>query len=197
MSHMKIDYVSEQDVANAKAATGKTLDEWFKELDAMGGIAKGRKELGAQLLKDKVDPWWITTLLVEYENARGAKEKDGLPKGYNICVTKSVNAPPDSVYTALRDTKWWLGVAAKDDSAFDDGDGHRGEFKKLTPSKLLRFTWTGDRHQACETVEIKLTPAAAKTSIVLNHERLPDRAAADGMRAAWGKVLEALKAKLA
>jgi hypothetical protein len=30
----------------------------------------------------------------------------------------------------------------------------------------------------------------------LNHERLPDRAAADGVRAAWAKVLGGIKERL-
>jgi hypothetical protein len=48
-----------------------------------------------------VDAWWATTLIVEYEKARGAVEKDGLVKGYNICVTKSVSAQPAKVYEGL------------------------------------------------------------------------------------------------
>jgi hypothetical protein len=198
---MKVEYVSEHDLSSAKVATGRALDEWFQELDAMGGIGKGRKELGARLMKDKVDAWWITTLLVEYEKTRGVTEKDGFVKGYNICVTKSVAAGPEQVYEDLQDVSWWLGSKAradvKDGGSFDDGDGHSGSFKKLTPGKVLRFGWNGPGHQTCESVEIKLTAAAGKTSIVLNHERLPDRVAADGMRSAWGKVLEALKARLA
>jgi uncharacterized protein YndB with AHSA1/START domain len=198
---MRVEYVSEHDLSSAKAATGKALDEWFQVLDAMGGAAKGRKELGALLMKDKVEAWWITTLLVEYEKTRGVTEKDGFVKGYNICVTKSIAAAPEQVYEALRDVSWWLGAKTsadvKDGGSFDDGEGHFGSFKKLTPGKLLRFSWSGPGHQTCEGVEIKLTAAAGKTSIVLNHERLPDRAAADGMRSAWVKVLENLKARLA
>jgi hypothetical protein len=40
---MKVEYVSEHDLSSAKVATGRALDEWFQELDAMGGIGKGRR----------------------------------------------------------------------------------------------------------------------------------------------------------
>ena len=36
-----------------------------------------------------------------------------------------------------------------------------------------------------------------KTGVVLNHERLPDRAPADGMCRAWAGVLDTLRDKLA
>lgn len=149
----------------------------------------------------KVDAWWTTTLAVEYEKARGVLEKDGLAKGYNICVTKTLGAPPAKIYAALIDTARWLGAESSADvregGAFDDGDGHRGVFKRLNPGKLIRFTWEGAGHQPVEEVEIKFTPNGAKTSVVLNHTRLLDRAAADGMRAAWGEVLDYAKSCVA
>ena len=148
-----------------------------------------------------LDTWWVTTLLVEDQKARGVTDKDGAPRGYNLCVTKSVAAPPARVYDALLYSLGGLGPRAssspQEGETFEDGDGHSGTWKKLAPGKAMRFTWAGVGHQAPETVEIKLSAAGAKTSIVLNHSRLPDRSAADGMRAAWGRVLDALKENLA
>lgn len=199
---MKVDYVPEHDStpAGVLRATGRRLDEWFAELDGLGGPGQGRRVLGAALVARKLDAWWVTTLLVEYEKARGVTDKDGAPVGYNICVTKSVAGPPARVYDELLDTAWWLGPDAAspgDGTSFDDGDGHTGTWKKLAPGKALRFTWAGSGHQGAETVEIKLSASGAKTSIVLSHNRLPDRRAADGMRAAWSRVLAALEERLA
>jgi uncharacterized protein YndB with AHSA1/START domain len=200
---MKVNYQPDQPFTAdaAQAATGKPLESWFQELDARGGPGEGRKSLGDYLMKEKrLDAWWTVTILAEYEKSRGFTDQDGRPRGYNICVTKTIAAPAERVYAALADTSAWLGPSSDADlregGAFRDGDGHSGVFRRLTPGKLLRFTWEGPGHQPGETVEIKLTASGAKTSLVLNHERLPDRAAADGMRGAWGQVLNTLKEKL-
>lgn len=200
---MQVQYKSQYEVddASARQHTGKSLKEWFALMDEKGGPAAGRRVLGDFLFKEqKVDAWWVTTLIVEYEAARGVVEKDGKPKGYNICVTKSVGAQPAAIFDALCDPAVLFGEAAaaefKEGGAIDDGNGHRGVFKKLAPAKTLRFTWTGGHHHDTELIEIKFTPGGAKTSVVLNHDRINGRAAADGMRAAWAASLDRLKAKL-
>ncbi len=200
---MKIDYKAERDcsAAGVHAGTGKTYDEWFAILDQAGGAAAGRRALGEHLIATyALDAWWVTTVIVAYEQARSVVEKDGAPGGFNICVTKAVGAEPAKVYEAFLDSGWWLGGTGDrpvEGAPFDDGDGHSGVWKKLNPGKVLRFTWSGAGHSAGESVEIKLSPSGARTSIVLNHNRLPDRPAADGMRTAWAAVLETLKGRFA
>jgi hypothetical protein len=63
--------------ARAKAATGKTLDQWFKELDAWDGLKKGRRATVNHLYDQKVDLWWCTTIAVEYEKHHDVRKKDG------------------------------------------------------------------------------------------------------------------------
>jgi hypothetical protein len=198
---MKVDYKEHREVTSAgsKEATGRTLESWFAELDARGGPALGRRALIEWLFEElDMDAWWSTTLVVEYERARGVLEPDGLPKGYKICVTKTVPADTEMVYAQLMDTSWWLGrmVKVAEGASFNDGQGHTGCFGKLAEGSLLSFTWTGVNHQARETVEIKLTAAGPNTSIVLIHDRLQTRVAADSMREAWMRVLNALKGRL-
>ncbi|MDX2154501.1 MAG: SRPBCC family protein [Bryobacteraceae bacterium] len=201
---MKVSYNPDQEINSAAAqiATGLPFEAWFSDLDAKGGVALGRKAITDYLLRERqVDGWWATTLAVEYEKARGALEKDSSIRGYNICVTKSVGASPGEIFEALLDIASWMGAKARFDlaegGAFDDGDGHHGVFKRLAPAKMMKFTWAGAGHQAVEEVEVKLTVSGSKTSIVLNHTRLPDRAAADGMRRAWAEVLDIIKEKVA
>lgn len=101
---MEVKYQPDSSIDDATATkeTGQNLTKWFEDLDAKGGVTAGRRALGDYLFKDrKVPAWWTTTLLVEYEAARGAVEKDGQPNGYNICVTKSIAAPPEKVFAAF------------------------------------------------------------------------------------------------
>ena len=198
---MKVDYRPQSEVspASAKAATGKTLEEWYAVLDAKGGASEGRRVLTEYLFRQlKVDAWWTTTIIVEYEKARAVAEKDGLAKGYNICVTKALTAAPERVLEEFSDGSWWLGKGVKvaEGASFDAGDGHKGKFKKVTPGKLIRFTWEGPGHAPAEVVEIKATVMPGKTSVLISHDRLQTRDTADGMREAWAKVLNVLKDRL-
>jgi uncharacterized protein YndB with AHSA1/START domain len=199
---MKVVYKAQNEVSSpsAKAATGRTLEQWYAELDAYGGPAKGRRNLTQYLFGElKVDAWWATTIVVEYEKARGVHEKDGLPKGYGICVTKALTTPPETVLNQFADGSWWIAKGARvaEGAGFDTGDGYKGVFKKVTPGKVIRFTWNGPNHHPGEIVEIKCTVTAGKTSVLFMHDRLQTRAAADGMRDAWAAILNDLKNRLA
>ena len=65
---MKYTPKSDHPVTNegTKAATGKTLDQWFAELDKADGQKLGRREINSRLYEQKIDLWWCTTIAVEY-----------------------------------------------------------------------------------------------------------------------------------
>lgn len=198
---MKYDAPKSPTLDDAKSATGKSAAEWFAALDAAGGIAKGRKALSDFLFKErKVDAWWTTTLVVEYEKARGAKEKDGKPTGYAICVTKSIAAPAKAVYAAFTGSatlgKWFgskVTCDAKDGGTFECGDGERGEYLRVRADKDLRFRWDDAKRANGSIVDVAFKEAGGKTGITLNHARIQERAHADELRAAWGAAFDTLK----
>jgi uncharacterized protein YndB with AHSA1/START domain len=190
--------------ASAKAVTGKTWEDWFRMLDAAGGPSPGRRAITDTLMKEHgLAAWWAQTIAVEYERARGLHEKDGRPKGYAICVTKSIAAPPERIFDAFGDPAVlaaWLGAGAKADfkegGSFSTADGNRGRYTKVARPKTLRFVWEDDDPAMASTVELKLTPSGAKCGLVLNHERIQQRAHADGLRAAWISAIDTLKKTL-
>jgi uncharacterized protein YndB with AHSA1/START domain len=204
---MKIELRSDKPVddASCKADTGKTIPQWFALMDAHGGLAKGRRELGNGLLQDthKLDPWWATTLNIEYEAKHGAKEKDGRAKGYMICPTKTIKASPEACYAAFTDAKAldrWFGpkhsLEAKEGGSLANADGNRATIRKLSPNKALKLEWTQPDAGAGTPVEVKFQPSGAKTTVMVQHDRLQTRAEADGLRRAWGEALERLKGLL-
>lgn len=186
------------------AATGKTWNEWFSALDTFGGLEKGRRAIGDHLVGErKVDPYWSSTLVVEYEKARGVTEKDGRPKGYMICVSKTVTASADDAFAAFADAKalsGWFGKDAKADfeegGRYENADGDRGTFKKIRPGKSLVLTWENPREEPGGTVEVKFQPNGKKVAVMVAHDRIQGRAHADGLRRGWGQALDALKARL-
>jgi uncharacterized protein YndB with AHSA1/START domain len=207
---MKIDPRSDHatDEASAKAATGRTLGEWFALLDAFGGPGKGRRDIGNHLLDvHKLDPWWVATINIAYEAAHGLLEKDGRPKGYTICATKSIKVSADACHAAFASAEAldrWLGPQHELDFAeggeLRNADGNRAALRKISPGKVIRLVWREPVFAADTPVEVKFQPNPAttgpKTTVMITHERLQDRAAADGFRRAWGEALDRLKTLL-
>lgn len=185
--------------AAAKKETGRDHDAWFALLDGLGE-KPGRAAMGKALQAEKVDAWWMTTLMVEYERARGLVEKDGRPRGYSLCVTKTIAAPVNRVYRAWTDASEldaWLGpgtrIAAEEGGRLENADGNRARVRKLRPDKTLVLDWQSDDLEAGTQVEVLFQPKSDKCAVVLNHTRIQDRARADAARAAWEDALRRLK----
>ena len=203
---MKVELKSDHPVGedSCKAATGKTLSEWFALIDARGGPGLGRREIGQWLYQEmKVDPWWPATINCEYEIARGQLEKDGKPKGYTICATKSIKAEPARCYDFFASAAAldrWFGtgnkIDLKDGGELSNADGNKATVKKANPGKVIRLIWEDADLTAPTPVEIKFAPAGAKTTVMVTIDRLQTRAEADGYRRAWGEALDRLKAVL-
>lgn len=203
---MKAELKSEKETTDAEVRrdTGKGWREWFAELDAFGGPGKGRREIGNYLQgKLKIDPWWSSTLIIEYENARGVLEKDGKPKGYTICATKAIKASAERCFAAFAsagELDRWLGgghsVDFRDGGAIANRDGNRLELRKITSGKVFRGIWQDPAAAPGTPVEVKFQEAGGKCTVMITHDRLQTRAEADGLRAAWGEALGRLKALL-
>ncbi len=199
---MKIELRADKSIddATAKADTGRTLSEWFALLDAAGGPALGRREIGVHLVGQHVDPWWVSAINIAYEAHHGVVEKDGRPKGYTICATKTIKATPEACFAQLATPTAldrWLGSGhqgeVRDGGTIANADGNRATVKKVQASKTLRLTWDQVDAAPGTPVEIKLAPAGAKTTVTVTHDRLQTRADADGLRRAWGEALDRLK----
>lgn len=201
---MKYKLESDHPVTNqaAKAATGKTLDQWFAELDKLNGLKQGRRAINNSLYEQKVDPWWCTTIAVEYEKHHDARKKDGLYEGYFICSTKTIAAPVAEVYAAWTNNEKlseWMGTSTradvKDDGKYENKDGDRGTFLRVRPNKDLRLSFENPAFSAPTQIEVQFQDKGkGKTGVLVNHNRIQTRAEADGLRAAWADALNKLKA---
>ena len=195
----KADYAVSE--ASCKEASGMTLAEWFKALDKHGGISLGRRELSKWIEHEHdVDIWWATTIVNEYEIARGDLGKDGKPKGYSICPTKSIKASPKKCFEAFASAKAlnaWFGpkseVDLREGGYWRNGDGNRATIKKVNVGKNIRLLAEDEGLTLPTPVEIKFTPNGANCTVMISIERLQTRAEADGYRRAWGEALDRLK----
>lgn len=192
------------DDATAKAATGRTLSEWYALLDASGGPEQGRRAIGS-LLHDShhVAPWWAATINVGYEAAHGRCEKDGRPKGYMICSTKAIKATAETCFAAFASAAAldrWLGsghtLSFVEGGSLDNADGNRARIRKINPGKKIVMIWEQIDAAPDTPVEVAFQASGAKTTVMVSHDRLQTRAETDGLRAAWGEALTRLKASL-
>jgi len=162
-----------------EAKTGKTWSRWFKHLDAAGGKKMTHQEIVAHL-RDKHDvrPWWTQMVAVTYEQARGLREKHEKPGGFEISVSRTIEAPVAKAYKAWTDEKTrkrWLPA--------------NFTIRKATTNKTLRITWEDDSSVAAAF----LSKGAGKCQVVAQHGKLKDAKAGAKMKKYWSDALERLK----
>jgi uncharacterized protein YndB with AHSA1/START domain len=197
---LKADYPVTNEAA--KSATGKTLDQWFAELDKWDGLKKGRRAINNHLNELKVEPWWCTTIAVEYEKHHNARKKDGLFEGYFVCSTKTIAAPLNKVFDAWSTgdalSKWMAASTSadfKDGGSYKNKDGDKGTFLRVRKNKDLRITLENPTFTAPMQIDVQFQDKGkGKTGLLVNLSRIQTRAEADGLRVAWAEALDRLKA---
>ncbi|HZI85193.1 MAG TPA: DUF4287 domain-containing protein [Pyrinomonadaceae bacterium] len=164
-----------------QAKTGKNWSQWFAILDKAGAQDMSHQEI-VKLLNSKYDvgPWWQQMVTVTYEQARGLRQKHEKPGGYEISVSRTVNAPLASVYKKVANEKsrsLWL---TEDEVTI----------KKSTPNKSMRMTWKDGK----TSLQVSfLGKGDGKSQVVVQHSKLPDARAAAKMKSYWGKALDRLR----
>jgi len=167
-----------------KNATGKNWSQWFTLLDKAGCKSMNHKEIVAVVHgKFRVGPWWRQMVTVGYEQARGLREKHQRAGGYGINRSKTIAAPLPALFGAWEDKKIrgkWL---AHPDFTI----------RKATSNKSMRITWVDGK----SSLEVQFfRKGAAKSSVVIEHSKLPDARAGEKMKAYWGRSLDRLAATL-
>lgn len=166
-----------------KAKTGKTWSEWFKLLDAAGAKKMTHQEIvGFLSQKHGVGSWWQQMVAVTYEQARGLRDKHQKPEGFEISVSRTIEAPVAKAFKAWTDEKvrkQWLPANL--------------EIRKATPNKSLRITWEGGKTSVAASF---LAKGSGKSQIVAQHSKIPDAKAAAKMKKFWSEALDRLKKML-
>ncbi|HYR74914.1 MAG TPA: SRPBCC domain-containing protein [Pyrinomonadaceae bacterium] len=166
-----------------EAKTGKNWGRWFKHLDAAGAKKMSHQEIAAHLSeKHGVRPWWTQMVAVTYEQARGLRNKHEEPQGYEISVSRTIDASVSKAFKAWADDKTrkkWLPSNLT--------------IRKATANKSLRITWSDTTTSVAVAFAAK---AKAKTQVVAQHSKLPDAKAAAKMKKFWAAALDRLKGLL-
>lgn len=169
------------------AKTGRRWKAWFAELDAAGASGWKHAQIARHLGEGYgLDPWWRQTVAVSYERARGLRDRHEQPDGYQIQRQRVLPVPVEEAWQAWKDPalrRQWLPEAEE--------ASLRGEPPK---QRYVRLDWIDGRTR----VLIGFQPYGdGRSSAGVQHSKLPDREAAERMKAYWAERLDTLQALFA
>jgi hypothetical protein len=178
--------------------TGRPLAQWFRVLDQFGAAERGHTEAARHLGRDHhVSGWYAQAITVAYERARGLRTINQTSKGFQVSVSRTIQAEPTlitSAFTNTRTRKAWLASADRElAEVLNQVLAKKREFTCSPRGTYgLRFRWNG------AAVEIGVTPMAnGRSQIVAAISRLADAKDVAGQRRRWTAVLNAVRAHLA
>jgi hypothetical protein len=169
--------------AALKAKTGKDWPTWFGLLDRAGAAKLEHKTI-ARLLASKhgVPGWWSQCITVEYELARGLRQRHEVAGGFAVAVTKTVGARLGALYEATAD-------AARRKKWFPTG---AFELSSQTKNKYFRGAWKQGAR-----LEIGFyAKGPAKAQIAVQVRKLAKKTEVEAERAAWKTALSKLQKML-
>ncbi|MBI3669512.1 MAG: SRPBCC domain-containing protein [Acidobacteria bacterium] len=170
--------------AAVQAKTGKTWKEWFAILDKAGARKMDHKQIVAYLVKHQnVGPWWQQMVTVNYEQARGLREKHQTSEGFTANGSRTIAVALPALFQAWqaeRARRRWLGDAAL-------------TIRTATPPKSLRILW-GDGKSRVDVMFY--AKGKGKSQVTVDHRRLTDAKEAARMKTYWSQALDRLKATL-
>lgn len=178
-----------------KDATGRDWAAWIVRLDKAGAADMTHKQIAEHLAEaEGVAPWWAQMVTVGYEQAKGRRAKHEKTDGFSVSGSKTIAAPIERVFEAFTQARtrsaWLKGVDLT--------------VRKATEFKSARITWnsgTGVQGEAGTSVEVNLYEKAGKTGdpktmVQVQHNKLPDAAAAEAIKAWWKQRLGVLATRL-
>jgi uncharacterized protein YndB with AHSA1/START domain len=167
--------------ANLRHNTGKGWREWFRILDAWGANERRHPEIARHLMDERGVPgWWAQTITVGYERARGMRAKHQTLSGsFQVSTSKTLPMGVGKVFRAFAEAPQrnkWL---------------ERGMLRVRTSmkNKTVRFDY---RDSASRVVAAFDPKGRTKTSVTIQHEKLPNAEAVEEMRAMWKERLNRL-----
>jgi len=169
--------------ATIRERTGRGWEEWFDLLDEWGAADRPRREISRHLAGVQgLDPlaWNVQAVVKSYERARRGYVVGQHEDGFAVTASKTVAVPVERLFAAVVDPaerERWL------------PDGELRERTTLPP-RSARFDWGDGSSRVHISVAAK---GEAKSTAVLSHERLPDAAEAERMKAYWRERVATLK----
>lgn len=170
--------------AKIKEQTGCTWEKWVKALDYAGAHEWPHREI-ARYVREKYDTpdWWTQTVAVGYERIKGLRAIGQRRSGtWEASRSKTFAVSVSALFKAFsqpRIRSKWLGP-------------ERLAVRRSTPNKSMRITWPDGT-----SVELGFaSKGRSRSTVAIQHSKLPSREDADRVKAYWAEKLAALGALL-
>lgn len=166
--------------ATIKAKTGCTWERWVNALDRHGAEQMSHRDIATLVsTRYKVPDWWSQTVTVGYERIKGLRARGQRRDGtYEATKSRTFDVPVTVLFDAWADAKMrrrWL-------------NGAKVNVRTATAPKSMRLDWT-DRSIIAVGFAAK---GKSKSSVAVQHEKLPDRDTAERLNQYWSERLDAL-----
>ena len=169
--------------AAVRSKTGRDWREWVAILDAAQCADKPHREIARYVASLGTPDWWSQTVTVGYERIRGLRahgqRRDG---GFEANKSRTFAVPVAKLYKAFATARLraqWLPEEV--------------EVRSATPNKRMRIRMADDTVVGFEF----LAKGESKSSVAVQHTKLPDKATADRMKKWWAERFDALSEVLA
>jgi uncharacterized protein YndB with AHSA1/START domain len=176
-----IDYAALAGMSDASVSkrTGRSWAEWVAVLDGARAAGKPHGEIAKIVSSLGTPDWWSQMVTVGYERIRGLREKgqrrDG---GYEASKSRTYKVPVATLFDAFvsaRKRNRWLPV--------------RVAVRSAAPHKRLRIEWDDKT-----VVQVGfLEKGSSKSAVAIQHQKLPDKAAATSMKNNWASYFDKLR----
>lgn len=165
--------------ATVRERTGHGWDHWFRILDDWGAAGRAHGEITRYLGQEHgVAPWWTQAVARGYELARGMRRPNEGSRGFAVGVSKTFP----------------VGISELAMAFIDDGRRRRWlepgtlRLRSSRPGKSCRYDFRdGSRVHA-----YFVSKGRGKSTLTIEHERLPRQASVEEMRAFWKERLTRL-----
>ena len=166
--------------ATIKQNTGCTWERWVRALDHAKAHTWPHRDIARYVHeKYQVDGWWAQSVTVGYERIKGLRAIGQRRSGaFEASKSRTFPVPLARLYRAFRDARTrarWL-------------PGVKLTVRSASPEKYLRITWPDET----SVVVGFLSKGADKSQVAIQHEKLPDQAAATRSKQYWAERLDFL-----
>jgi hypothetical protein len=178
---VSIEHLMPQTDASLRENTGRGWLEWLRILDAWGAKERKHGDIVNHLVDEYGVPgWWAQTITIGYERARSLRAKHQTLSGsFQVSTSKTFPISVGKLFKAFAEAPQrsrWL---------------ERGTLKVRTTLKnrTIRFDFRDGTSRVVAFFDPK---DRNRTTVTVQHEKLPDAGAVEEMRAFWKERLAGL-----